>query len=291
MDRRAARWLAAMVAGAVSLALVACTASGPQPAAEPAAESAAEPAAQSPAAEPGSLPPAPGEITLAFAGDVHFEAHLARLLRRPGGGLGPMTATLREADLAMLNLESAITERGRRAPKEREEPDDRYHFRTSGRALDVLADAGVDVVSMANNHVGDYGPVGLMDTLVAARDAPVAVVGIGRDADEAFAPYRARVGDLDVAFLAADTVFREGRSDVWAAGPDNAGAAAARQSRPTALLAAVREAADTDDLVVVYLHWGREYQSCATHQQRTLGRLLAWPTSSGTTTASPTRGC
>ncbi len=44
------------------------------------------------------------EVTLAFAGDVHFEAHVDRLLRQPGGGLGPMSATLRAADLAMLNL-------------------------------------------------------------------------------------------------------------------------------------------------------------------------------------------
>ncbi|HXH77635.1 CapA family protein [Nocardioides sp.] len=225
--------------------------------------------------EPATSPQSPGEITIAFAGDVHFEAHLARLLRRPKGALGPMAATLRDADLAMLNLESAITERGRRTPKEREGAGNRYHFRTSERALDVLADAGVDVVSMANNHVADYGRVGLSDTLTAARDAPVEVVGIGRDIEQAFAPYRVRVGGLDVAVLAADTAFREGRSDVWAAGPDNAGSAAARESRPTALLDAVRAAAEADDLVVVYLHWGREYQSCPTQQQRTLSRLLA----------------
>ena len=139
----------------------------------------------------------------------------------------------------------------------------------------MLADAGVDVVSMANNHVGDYGQAGLRDTLAAARRAPLEVVGIGRDVEAAFAPYRETIEGLDVAVLAADTVFREGSSSVWAAGPDNPGAAAARQRRPAALLEAVRSSAEEDDIVVVYLHWGREQQSCPTQRQRTLARSLA----------------
>jgi poly-gamma-glutamate synthesis protein (capsule biosynthesis protein) len=128
---------------------------------------------------------------------------------------------------------------------------------------------------MANNHVGDYGPVGIRDALSAAREAPLEVIGIGRDRAAAFAPYRTTIEGLDVAFLAADTVFREGSSGVWAAGPDNAGAAAARTSRPAALLEAVRSSAAEDDLVVVYLHWGREQQSCPTQRQRILTRSLS----------------
>lgn len=260
----------AALALSLGLSLAACTAGSPERPLDPAAAEPADPATTVQEAAEGS-----GEVTLAFAGDVHFEAHLSRLLARPRGALGPIAATLREADLTMLNLESAITERGRRDPKELEDADNRYHFRTSPRALDVLADAGVDVVSVANNHVGDYGQVGLADTLRAARDADVAVVGIGRDEPEALKPHRVTENGVDLAFLAADSVFREGSSDVWAAGPDNAGVAAARRARPAALLEAVRSAAEVDDVVVVYLHWGREHQSCPTQRQRLLGRQLA----------------
>ncbi len=252
------------VAVALALALTACTSTGPDPPGDP--DSAPRKAA--------TLEEASGEITLAFAGDVHFQAHLARLLRRPAGALGPIAATLREADLAMVNLETAITERGRRDPKELEDADDRYHFRAPARAFDVLAGAGVDVVSVANNHAGDYGQVGLADTLRAARGR-VEVVGAGRDAAQAFAPYRVTKGGIDLAVLAADTVFREGRSGVWAAGPGTAGVAAARGARPGALVEAVRSAAAVDDVVVVYLHWGREHQSCPTQRQRLLSRRLA----------------
>lgn len=254
--------------GAVlGLALTACTSAAP----EPSDEAAPVPAPQ----EAAVLDEESGEITLAFAGDVHFEAHLARLLESPRGALGPIAGTLREADVAMLNLESAITERGRRDPKELEDADNRYHFRTSPRALDVLANAGVDVVTVANNHVGDFGRVGLLDTLAAARDAELEVIGVGRDAAEAFTPYRVTEDGIDLAFLAADSVFREGSSAVWAAGPGTAGLAAAREARPGALLEAVRAAAEVDDVVVVYLHWGREHQACPTQKQRLLGRQLA----------------
>jgi hypothetical protein len=214
-------------------------------------------------------------VTLAFAGDVHFELHLAALLDRPSRTLGPIRRTLADADLTMVNLETAITERGTPEAKELELAAERFHFRTSPAALDVLAAAGVDVLTMANNHGADYGQVGLRDTLRAIRNGPVHVVGIGRSRKKALAPYRVSIRGTDIAFLAADSSFREGASTVWAAGPRTAGVAAARASRPRALLAAVRDATVDVDVVVVYLHWGEELQDCPTPQQLTTARALA----------------
>ena len=216
-----------------------------------------------------------GTLTLAFAGDMHFQLHLAALLDRPRGALGPITRTLAAADLTMVNLESAITGRGTPEAKELETPDQRYHFRTPPAALDVLDRAGIDVVTMANNHGADYGPVGLADTLAAIRTGPLPVVGIGRDRRQAFTPYRVSVRGTDLAFLAADGSFREGASSVWAAGPRNPGLAAAHAARPRALLTAVRSASRQDDVVVVYLHWGAEYRGCPTPRQRSTARALA----------------
>ena len=213
-----------------------------------------------------------GDVVLAFAGDMHFEAHLAGLLDEPRGALGPIAETLSAADLTMVNLESAITTRGEPEAKELEVPSRRYHFRTSPAALDVLAAAGIDLVTMANNHGADFGPIGLADTLRAIDNSPIPVIGIGRDQEAAFAPYRVSIRGTDLAFLAADGSMREGASNVWAAGPDNPGVAAAHSERPRALLAAVRSASATDDVVVVYLHWGAELQGCPTRQQRATAR-------------------
>ena len=215
------------------------------------------------------------DITLAFAGDIHFEAGLESLLNRPRGGLGTISRSLSAADVTMVNLESAITTRGTPDPKQLEDPDDRYWFRTSPAALDLLDRAGVDVVGLANNHAADYGAVGFADTLRAVTGSPVPVVGVGEDREAAFAPHRVAVDGTDVAVFAADASTREGLSPRWAAGRTDAGIAAARDDRTKALLDAVRAAGDRDEVVVVYLHWGTEYETCPNADQRTLARDLA----------------
>jgi poly-gamma-glutamate capsule biosynthesis protein CapA/YwtB (metallophosphatase superfamily) len=214
-------------------------------------------------------------VTLAFAGDMHFQLHLAALLTQPRPSLGPITRALADADVTMVNLESAITERGVPESKELEVPSERYYFRTSPAALDFLDAAGADVVSVANNHGADYGTVGLQDTLRAARTSPVAVLGVGKNKRSAFTPHRVTVRGTQLAFLAADASRREGASSVWGAGPRTPGIADARAPRPRALLDAVRAASRKADVVVVYLHWGRELQGCPTPEQRTAARALA----------------
>ena len=217
-----------------------------------------------------------GTVRLAFAGDVHFAVQLAGLLENPDQGLGPAARVLARADVAMVNLETAIAGEGR-APdrKELERPDRRFHYRAPAAALEMLGAAGVDVVTMANNHGADYGPAGVADTLRAARRSPVAVVGIGRDRADALSPYTVSVRGTRLAFLAADTTRREGSSSVWAAGARTPGVAAARDEHPLALLAAVRRAAARADVVVVYLHWGAEGVGCPTARQQDLARMLA----------------
>ena len=274
--------LVALVCLLALAAAVACAGTGPgtgageRPRQPGATATTAEPADPADPAEP-SEPVAKdsGAVTLAFAGDVHFQLHLAELLDRPRQGLGAIGRVLGDADLTMVNLESSISSGGTPDPKELEDPANRYWFRTAPEALDVLAAAGVDVVTMANNHAGDYGREGLDQTLRAARRSPIPVVGVGRDRDAAFAPYTVTVRGTDIAFLAGDSSPREGSSGVWEAGPDNPGVAAARTARPRALLSAVRRAGRTADVVVVFLHWGAEGLSCPTPEQTGLAESLA----------------
>ncbi len=254
------------------MALVAsgCTTAAIPPSATPSPTTTSPEPEASPQAQADS-----SKVTLAFAGDVHFEGQLSGLPRTPGASLGPIDAALADADLTMVNLESAIADPGRRDPKELEVPWRRYWFRTTPGALDVLDRAGVDVVTMANNHGADYGAAGVRDSLEAAQNGSIAVVGIGEDRRAAFTPHLASVNGTEIAILGADASRREGASSAWAAGPTNPGVAAARSSRPAALLAAVRAANKTADVVVVYLHWGREYDACPTARQRDIATALA----------------
>ena len=268
----------ALLTAVVAVSITACTGEASQPP-EPqvaAAASASSDGVDQHTGGGSSRHTRPSEaVTLAFAGDMHFELQLAVLLDHPDIALRPVARTLSRADLTMVNLETSISHRGAPEAKELEVPRDRYYFRTSPSALDVLAAAGIDVATMANNHGADYGPLGLQDTLRALHRSPVHVVGVGADRRAAFAPYRVSIRGTTFAFFGADASFREGGSSVWAAGPSTAGLAAAHAPRPRVLLDAVRTAHSQGDVVVVYLHWGESLRTCPTAQQRTTARALA----------------
>ena len=200
-----------------------------------------------------SEPVRPAErITLAFAGDIHFENHLAPLAGDPDS-LAELRTSLGRADVSMANLETAITERGTPVPGKP------FTWRAPAGAIDAVAGAGVDVVTMANNHAVDYGPVGLQDTLRAVDRSPIPVVGIGRTEDEAFAPAVVDVRGVRVAFVSASQIYEE-TTTYYAAGPSEPGIASALPR--DRLLRAVREARQQADVVVAYVHWGLEGYTC-----------------------------
>lgn len=209
--------------------------------------------------------PAPsGTFTLALAGDVNFAERTADLLANPAEAFGEAKGALAGADLTMLNLETAITENGEKQNKQ-------FTFRAPASAFTALEAAGVDVVSMANNHAADYGNAGLADTFVAMTNTPVAVVGAGPDAAAAYAPFRRTVNGVPVAVFAA-TAYRDMTFRQFSAEDGKAGVANAFSPR---LVEGVRAAAAAGETVVVYLHWGTEYTACPDDDQQTLAAELA----------------
>ncbi|MFI9321720.1 CapA family protein [Kitasatospora aureofaciens] len=269
------RRAAAAVAVFVGLtAVAACGPDDPAPAPAKSAPPAAAPASS--AAPSGTTAPAPtkggaprpdGTITVAFAGDVHFEGRTQPRLtvQSPETALGPLSRTLADADLSVLNLETAITGRGAPEPKT-------YTFRTTPKALSVLKDSGVDVVSMANNHAVDFGADGLVDTLAAKDSSPIPVLGVGHNAKEAYAPYVTTVRGVKVAVVAASQV-EDITNQKWRAGADKPGIASALDV--PALVSAVQAAKQQAPVVLVYLHWGEEGKACPTAAQATIAKKLA----------------
>lgn len=236
---------------------------GAQTAPEP--RVAAEPQTREPTEQPSqapSLTPSPRPITLAFAGDVHAEAESGAALR---AGLPTLGDTLAAADLTVVNMEAAITERGERVGKQ-------YAFRAPAETLTVLKDAGVDVVNLANNHGLDFGQTGLRDTLDASATTGLATIGIGADEDQAYAPHVATVDGQRIAVLGATQVLDGSLIAPWTAGPGKPGLASAK--REQRLVDEVARARADADVVVVYLHWGRERDACPLPRQQTLARAL-----------------
>ncbi|GAB3247547.1 hypothetical protein GCM10027448_10360 [Nocardioides dilutus] len=213
-------------------------------------------------------------MTVAVAGDIHFEGVLRARLEDPATALAPVTAALAAADVAIVNLETSVGEGGR------PEPGKRYTFQAPAAALAALAAGGVDVATMANNHALDFGREALPSTFAAIDAAsrlgsPLAVVGIGRNAGEAFRPATIDVGGTVVATIGATVADADPTADPtghWAATTSVPGIADAID--PARLLRAVARANGFADVVVVYMHWGVQGQRCPSAGQRSLAAQL-----------------
>ena len=253
-----------VMAAAVVVALAAC--SGAQSETTQSAAKRRPPVSAPPSAK--ALPKPPREpYTIAFGGDVHFEGVLrGRLDADPKTALGPIAKVLRGADLAMVNLETAITTGGDKAPGKQ------FTFRAPPSALTALRAAGVDVVSMANNHGMDYMQTGLADSLAAIRRARFPVVGIGKDAAQAYRPWRTTVNGNKVAVIGATQVLDDHLIPAWTAADGKGGLASAKNEER--LLREVRAARKVSDTVIVHLHWGTEMAACPNPAQRALAPKL-----------------
>lgn len=207
-------------------------------------------------------------VVFAFGGDVHFEGSLrSQLAADPYGMFAPVAGELGAADIAMVNLEAAITEGGTPEPKA-------YNFRTPATALAALSSAGVDAVSIANNHGVDYGPAGLADTLAAKAASTIPVLGVGNNAAEAYAPWQTVVKGQRISVFGATDVLDEQFYSTWPATDLQAGIASAKDANQARLVAAVAASRAVSDTIVVYLHWGVEGSTCPSTRQQELAQSL-----------------
>ncbi|WP_394275307.1 CapA family protein [Luteococcus sp.] len=209
------------------------------------------------------------QITIAFAGDVQAHAASERINTE---GLGAISKQLSAADLALVNLETVVVEDARGLEPQPKQ----YTFVTSPTILGSLKKAGVDAVAAANNHTMDYGDEGMARMLAVKKSSPLPMVGLGKDEQEAWAPWTTEVKGRKVVVFSATDVLEEGLD--WKAGPDKPGLAKVMDDDGFARLVdgvrAAREAGP-DDVVVVYLHSGVELERCPTDRQKYTNRELA----------------
>lgn len=263
---RRSAWLVSLLA--VFLAVMA-TRSGD------AARSAASPGVASPPATAGTfrivIPGLSHDLqkraTLAAAGDVMLARSAgARILADgPEVPFAGVEETLRGADIAVVNLECAISDGGEPAPKA-------YTFRAPPAAADALAAGGIDMVSLANNHSLDYGPGGLADTLANLDARGIAHAGAGANATAARAPVVVVANGLRVAFLSyVDVPVEYGGFDThrWEATAVGPGVAWLNVEQVQEDVASARRLAD---LVVVMMHFGFEGRSTPSETQRAQAR-------------------
>jgi len=231
-------------------------------------------------------------VTVVLTGDL--------MLNRPISGGRTASAALWSlfagADLVFVNLECPLTARVAPADKV-------VAFRSDPALAADLREAGVDVATLANNHMFDQGPDGMFDTIAALREAGVAPVGAGASLPEALAPAVLEAGGMKVAFVGVATTLPVGS----AAAPDRPGLAPVRVTTSyvadaagldetpgiapfvetrawpgdvEAAAAAVMAAKRTADACIVGIHWGvpngwvAQFQDPLATYQRPLAAVL-----------------
>lgn len=200
---------------------------------------------------------APQPWRLLAGGDVLMDLTEAAGID-PFAGIVPPLAG---ADLAAVNVEMAIATGGTPEAKT-------FVFRVPPSAAQTMAAASIDVGSLGNNHSLDYGLDALFETTANLRSAGVAPVGGGANEGEAYAPASFDIAGVRVAVIGASRVLPRVE---WAARDGPGLASAYDEDR---LVAAVRGAKASHDVVIVMVHWGEEGAPCPNDDQRRLGGAL-----------------
>jgi poly-gamma-glutamate capsule biosynthesis protein CapA/YwtB (metallophosphatase superfamily) len=192
-------------------------------------------------------------ITLAFGGDVMLGRLVNEtiLQRGPRYIWGDVLPLVQGADLALVNLECTIADSG-----EPFMPPRVFYFRADPRAIEALTLAGVDYVSLANNHALDFQSPALLETIRHLDEHGIAHAGAGANLAEASQPALLEAGGIKVGVVAFADHFRE-----YGATVDTPGTRIITISTEEQHFREVRESIQAArgagaDLVVFSIHWG-----------------------------------
>ena len=220
------------------------------------------PAASAESDPKAGLPDAPGPVRLAFVGDIMLADGPGRTIRRGGDPLAAVAPWLDAADLRIGNLECVVADNGRAMPGKP------WTFRAHPRTVAILK-RHIDIVSLANNHSGDYGPAAFVQMLDRLTRARIAYFGGGRDLRAAHQPLIVTRRGLRIAFLG----YNEFLPRSFEAGDDRPGVAWSEDEQVRYDIQRARHEFQAD-LVIPFMHWGWEFAPLAAPRQRQLARLM-----------------
>jgi poly-gamma-glutamate synthesis protein (capsule biosynthesis protein) len=200
-------------------------------------------------------------VSVLLVGDVMLGRNVAPMVRDdPAGVFEDVRSVVAGADVAAANLESPLTTRP--------------HIATNPIALEadpasarLLADAGFDLMGLANNHSGDAGRSSILDTIAAVESSGMIVAGAGENIAEAHAWQVMESNGLEIGFLAFDATLAG-----TPATADSAGIAHWDHDRVRSVVTAARAEVD---VLIVGVHGGVEYSTATDPGMEALAADLA----------------
>lgn len=204
------------------------------------------------------------ETTIFFVGDIMMtrgvESSVRKNLDSNYNNLFINLSEFKNADILFGNLEGNVSDIGNNVGS-------KYSFRMHPLALDALKQAGFDILSFSNNHVGDWNISGFIDTLNRINYARILKTGAGMNRQEAEEPTIIEKNGTRFGFLAFSDV-----GPNWIEAGENS---------PGILLASdpnldliVRNAKNKCDVLIVSFHWGVEYKTKHNSRQEKLAHTV-----------------
>lgn len=208
----------------------------------------------------------PKRVVLQFFGDVFIPKTYALQTHESvalDNVFSQTKSLLDEANINIVNLEGVVD----RFENLRSHHDKTYHLAMPGGVPKVLADAGIHVATLANNHSMDFGVPGIFDSVVALEQAGIQTVGAGSNQTRAFAARTLHTALGDVALLSFNRTYPE---TIWAT-DTRAGTASGDYA---SMVTAVKHAKEQAGLVAVTFHWGEELSHTPKEYQQQLAHLM-----------------
>lgn len=212
------------------------------------------------------------ETTMAFTGDVNFaEGYVTtKHLDSSKNGINDcfsedLLELMNGMDIMMVNNEFTYSTRGTALKGKA------YTFRADPSRVKLLEVFGTDIVNLANNHVYDYGPDALLDTITTLDEAGIPHVGAGANIEEAGKPYYFVCNGRKIAIVAATQIERT-LNYTKEATEDAPGVL--KTLEPEKFVEIIRKAKKNSDYVIAFVHWGTEGDSNYGRDQKNLARAF-----------------
>lgn len=212
------------------------------------------------------------QIVLEFTGDVNFSEgyvttkHMDECANGIYDCFSPeLLQEMNGADIMMVNNEFTYSKRGTAIPGKA------YTFRADPSRVENLKAFGTDIVNVANNHVYDYGPEALLDTIDTLDKAGIPHVGAGANIKEASRPYYFICNGRKIAIVSATQIER---SYNYTKEATEQSPGVLKSLDPSKFVEVIKEAKKTSDYVVVNIHWGTEGDSNYGKDQENLARAF-----------------
>jgi len=190
----------------------------------------------------------PSNVSLLMIGDVMLARNIGTMIENGSDPFVNVKQFFSTQDLVIANLETNISTPGISSVAKNK----LYTFNAPLKSLQTIKNSGIGIVSLANNHTMDYGSTGLLDMINHLNQNSIPYFGAGSNNTESFSPHYLTVKGVRIGFVGVNDI----ENYYTVSGNTSPGSAFLNSGL---IKTEIQTAKSNSDLVIVFPHWGNEY--------------------------------